>query len=80
MVGGGRQNSFPRGGHPLAENVNTPDININLLLSGLTHWISKKVVMCAINLLLMRCSGAANRLMKDITFVAPITNKEMNIY
>lgn len=31
-AGQGRQSSFPRGGHPLAENVNTPNINITLLL------------------------------------------------
>lgn len=31
-AGEGRQSSFPRGGHPLAENVNTPNININMLL------------------------------------------------
>lgn len=29
-AGEGRQSSFLGGGHPLAENVNTPNININI--------------------------------------------------
>lgn len=58
-AGEGRQSSFPMGGHPLA--VNTPNINMNLLLfqnmfvkmqrfnAIILHYVSTLIILCCLD-------------------------------